>query len=95
MDLNESLNLNASRRNFIKAAGATVFAGAAAAMLGGCSAKGHEENKNNAANSIDEIEWDEETDVLIVGGGLAGKQQLPPWQPKATARRPCCSKRAL
>ena len=73
MDLNESLNLNASRRNFIKAAGATVFAGAAAAMLGGCSAKGHEENKNNAANSVDEIEWDEETDVLIVGGGLAGQ----------------------
>ena len=73
MDLNESLNLNASRRNFIKAAGATVFAGATAAMLGGCSAKGHEENKNNAANSVDEIEWDEETDVLIVGGGLAGQ----------------------
>ena len=67
------LNLTQSRRNFIKAAGATLFAGAAAAALGGCASKGKEENKNNFAQSIGEIDWDEETDVLIVGGGLAGQ----------------------
>ena len=72
MDLYESLNLNASRRNFIKVAGATALTGAAAAMLGGCSPKSGSSNKNNNANSVSEIDWDEETDVLIVGGGLAG-----------------------
>ena len=73
MDSMADLNLTQSRRGFIKAAGATVLAGAAAAALGGCSAKGKEPNKNNFAQSIGEIDWDEETDVLIVGGGLAGQ----------------------
>ena len=38
MDSMADLNLTQSRRGFIKAAGATVLAGAAAASLGGCSA---------------------------------------------------------
>ena len=42
MDSMADLNLTQSRRGFIKAAGATVLAGAAAAALGGCSAKGKE-----------------------------------------------------
>ena len=67
MELTDGLNLTQSRRNFIKAAGATVLAGVAAGALGGCSAKGKTENKNNFAQSIGEIDWDEETDVLIVG----------------------------
>ena len=66
------LNLTSTRRNFIKAAGATVATLAAAGTLGGCSAHGSQGNKNNNAQSVDEIEWDETTDVLIVGGGLAG-----------------------
>ncbi len=66
------LNLTSTRRNFIKAAGATVATLAAAGALGGCSAHGSQGNKNNNAQSVDEIEWDETTDVLIVGGGLAG-----------------------
>ena len=40
---------------------------------GGCAPKGKAENRNNFAQSIGEIDWDEETDVLIVGGGLAGQ----------------------
>lgn len=73
MDLTEGLNLTQSRRNFIKAAGVAAMAGVAAGALGGCQAKGKAENKNNFAQSIGEIDWDEETDVLIVGGGLAGQ----------------------
>ena len=73
MDSMADLNLTQSRRSFIKAAGATLLAGTAAAALGGCTAKGKEPNKNNFAQSIGEIDWDEETDVLIVGGGLAGQ----------------------
>ena len=66
------LNLTSTRRNFIKAAGATLLSVAATGALAGCSAKGAAENKNNNAQSVSEIEWDETTDVLIVGGGLAG-----------------------
>ena len=44
MELTDGLNLTQSRRNFIKAAGATVLAGVAAGALGGCSAKGKAEN---------------------------------------------------
>lgn len=70
MGYSTSLNLTQSRRSFIKAAGATLVAGVAAASLGGCAPKAA--NKNNDAQSIEDISWDEETDVLIVGGGLAG-----------------------
>ena len=51
-----NLNLTQSRRSFIKAAGATIFAGTAAAALGGCASKGKEENKSNFAQSIGEID---------------------------------------
>ncbi|MCR5582123.1 MAG: FAD-binding protein [Eggerthellaceae bacterium] len=72
MDYTEKLNLTRSRRSFIKAAGAAVFAGAAAVAMGGCATKQADANPNTYAESLDDISWDEETDVLIVGGGLAG-----------------------
>lgn len=68
-----NLNLTPSRRSFIKAAGAAVLAGAGAAMLGGCAAQGQPQSANDRAESVSEIQWDEETDILIVGGGLAGQ----------------------
>lgn len=81
MDLTEKLNLTPTRRSFIKAAGATVFAAAGAAALGGCSpssktsgsSNNANANANNSASSVSEINWDEETDILIVGAGLAGQ----------------------
>lgn len=55
-----------SRRSFIKAAGAAAAAGSIAA-LAPARAKA-----NDAATSIDEIEWDEEAELVVAGGGLAG-----------------------
>lgn len=72
-ELVKKLNLTSSRRGFIKAAGAAMLAGTAAAMVGGCAPQGTAENKNNQAQTVSDIEWNEETDVLIVGGGLAGQ----------------------
>lgn len=72
MSIEDSLNLTPSRRNFIKAAGAILVAGATSAALGGCAAKGTAPNKNDSAQSVSQINWDEETDLLIVGGGMAG-----------------------
>ena len=66
------LNLTASRRNFIKAAGAALALGAGTAMLGGCAPKGSGSSSNDAATSVADIKWDEEYDVIVVGGGIAG-----------------------
>ena len=65
------LNLTASRRNFIKAAGAALALGAGNAMLGGCSPKGGS-SSNDAATSVADSKWDDEYDVIVVGGGIAG-----------------------
>lgn len=73
MNVPTDLNLTQSRRGFIKAAGAVLLAGAGTAMLGGCSPKGAPANANDTAESVADIQWDEETDILIVGGGLAGQ----------------------
>ena len=70
--MGSDLNLTSSRRQFIKAAGAAFVAGMAATALGGCSAKGSAANANDSAQSVSDINWDEETDILVVGGGLAG-----------------------
>lgn len=66
------LNLTASRRNFIKAAGAALALGAGTAMLGGCAPKGSGSSSNDTATSVADIKWDEEYDVIVVGGGIAG-----------------------
>lgn len=53
----------ATRRNFVKAAGAAL-AGAAVMGLAGCSSQ--------ASSSADGQTWDEEFDVVVVGAGIAG-----------------------
>lgn len=68
------LNLTASRRNFIKAAGAALAVGAGAALVG-CSPSDNSEegsSANDSVESVDDIEWDGEYDVIVVGGGIAG-----------------------
>lgn len=65
-------SLEQTRRTFIKAAGATL-AGAAMAAMAGCSPKADATTPNDLAASIDEISWDEEFDVVIVGAGVAGE----------------------
>ncbi len=67
------LNLTPTRRNFIKAAGAAMLVGAAGAAFG-CApqSKSESANSNASAESVDEIAWDGEYDVIVVGGGAAG-----------------------
>ena len=58
-----------SRRGFIK--GVSMAALGAAAM-GATGIARAETPSNETATSIDEIAWDEEYDVLVVGAGMAG-----------------------
>ncbi len=62
--------LEQTRRSFIKRAG-----GAVAGMVAlGASAANVSKNPGNAlAESVDEIQWDEEFDVVIAGAGVAGE----------------------
>ena len=63
-----STTLAQSRRHFIKtAAMGTACAGVAA---GAGIARASEANE--AAATVNQIVWDEETDVLVVGSGMAG-----------------------
>lgn len=62
-------SLMQSRRTFIKSATATLGAAAAFGLTGGVAAA---QEVNDTATSVDEISWDEEYDVVVVGGGLAG-----------------------
>lgn len=59
-----------SRRSFLKgsgmAAGAVALAGAG--MLAGCS--------NNSAKSSDGYDWDEECDVIVIGGGTGAMNAI-------------------
>lgn len=66
-----NLNMTASRRNFIKAAGAAVLAGAAVSMTG-CAPKSKLSSTNDTVSSVSDIEWDATYDVIAVGGGIAG-----------------------
>ncbi|MEG2533715.1 MAG: FAD-binding protein, partial [Gordonibacter sp.] len=61
-----SMNLAQTRRGFMKTAG-FALAGAAAMGLAGCAPSG---SKGTAASSD---KWDEEFDVVVVGGGIAGQ----------------------
>lgn len=56
-----------SRRSFLKGAGTAMLAGAAVAGLTGCATTANA----SAASGIPE-KWDRETDVLVVGMGIAG-----------------------
>ncbi len=60
-----------SRRSFVKTAGTTLLvAGLTGMGLAGCSSKGGASESAPAADG--DFAWDEETDVLVVGAGLAG-----------------------
>lgn len=72
MERIESLNLTPSRRSFIKAAGATLLAGAAAGLAGCAPKEPGTPSGNDAAESVSDINWDGEYDVIVVGGGIAG-----------------------
>ena len=66
-----NLNLTQSRRSFIKAAGVALLGAGAAATLGGC-APSASSSANDAVENVSDINWDEEFDVIVVGGGIAG-----------------------
>ncbi len=55
-----------NRRAFLKAAGAMATG---AALVAAAPARAKE---NDRAASVDEIAWDEEAELIVVGGGLAG-----------------------
>lgn len=63
--------LQQSRRSFIKTAG-VVIAGAAAAGMAGCAPQ-KMASTNSSAATLDEIQWDEEFDAIVIGGGVAGQ----------------------
>lgn len=62
-------DLMQSRRSFLKVAGAALGA-TAVAGLAGCAPAATE--SNDTATKVGDIAWDEEYDVIVVGGGLAG-----------------------
>lgn len=64
------MDIMQSRRAFLKTA-TVALGGAAVAGLAGC-APAAETPANDEAASVDDISWDEESDVIVVGGGLAG-----------------------
>lgn len=60
-----------SRRSFMKAAGTTLLiAGLTGMGLAGCDSS--KKASGMDASSAADFTWDEETDVLVVGAGLAG-----------------------
>ena len=61
-----------SRRHFLK--GATAAGALAAFGLAGCAPKAKNEMAatGNAPSNAADINWDEETEVLVVGSGYAG-----------------------
>ena len=64
-------NLQASRRDFLKTTGLAL----GGALTVGMAAKAPAPalaSENDAVASVDEIAWDEEYDVIVVGAGLAG-----------------------
>lgn len=66
--------LEQSRRTFIKRAGAAAVAGTAALLAcGSPAARAAENAANDTASSVDQIQWDEEFDVIVMGAGVAGQ----------------------
>ncbi|MFR0867958.1 MAG: hypothetical protein ACLSGS_02580 [Adlercreutzia sp.] len=71
-----------SRRSFVKTAGTTLLvAGLTGMGLAGCSSKGGASESAPAADG--DFAWDEETDVLVVGAGLAAWPRPSPWARRA------------
>lgn len=63
--------LEQTRRSFIKRAATATMAGVSA--LAGTRALAAESAANDRAASVDDIQWDEEFDVVIMGAGVAGE----------------------
>ena len=63
---------NRSRRDFLKIAGAGALTMAGMASLAGCSPSAKADDAAVSGGSTADISWDEETDVLVVGAGMAG-----------------------
>ena len=63
--------LNQSRRAFLRTTGATLAGVATVGMAAQLPARALAEG-NDAAASVEDITWDEEFDVVVVGAGLAG-----------------------
>ena len=64
-------SLMKSRRSFLKTTGLALGGALTVGMMAKAPAPALAE-ENDAATSVDEISWDEEYDVIVVGGGLAG-----------------------
>ena len=64
-------SLMKSRRAFLKTTGATLAGVATVGMAAQLPARALAEG-NDVAASVDQITWDEEYDVIVVGAGLAG-----------------------
>ncbi len=65
-----NLHVTPTRRAFIKTAGVALLAGAATSVVG-CAPQG-QTSANDAAQSVNDIAWDGEYEVIVVGGGIAG-----------------------
>ena len=64
-------SLMKSRRSFLKTTGLALGGALTVGMMAKAPAPALA-TENDAAASVDEISWDEEYDVIVVGGGLAG-----------------------
>lgn len=64
-------NNSQSRRTFLKTTGLALGGAATVGMLGNLPAPARAAG-NDAASSVADVTWDEEYDVIVVGGGLAG-----------------------
>ncbi len=64
-------SLMKSRRAFLKTTGLALGGALTVGMMAKAPAPALA-SENDAAASVDEISWDEEYDVIVVGGGLAG-----------------------
>ena len=69
--MNSALELN--RRSFVKRMGASAMATAGLGALEVTSAFAAENAANDQAASVDQIQWDEEFDIVIMGAGIAGQ----------------------
>lgn len=60
------------RRDFLKSAGIVGAAAFGAAALGGCSPQKMSDTGEKSGASTEDISWDTEADVVVVGGGGTG-----------------------